>query len=111
MDRERERVIAANEALSRRVNEGIERGQWPGEEDRPAAYHCECARPDCNRLIELTPRAYEAVRDNPRRFVVAPGHVESDVETVVETAPNYLVVEKHGTAGRVAEARDPRDPS
>ncbi len=111
MDREREQVIAANEALSRRVNEGIERGQWPGEEDRPAAYHCECARPDCNRLIELTPREYEAVRDHPRRFVIAPGHERPDVETVVETTPDYLVVEKFGPAGELAEARDPRDSS
>jgi hypothetical protein len=108
MDRDAERVVAANEALSRCVNEGIERGQWPGEEDEPTAYRCECAQPDCNSLIKLTPRAYESVRSNPRHFVIAPGHERLDVETVIERDDGYLVIEKHGAAGTVADATDPR---
>ena len=108
MQRSREQILAANEAVAREVNEGIERGHWPGEEHLPAAYKCECARIDCNRLIELTPTEYEAVRGHARCFLVAPGHEDPRVETVVERTPEYLVVEKRGAAGAVAEATDPR---
>jgi hypothetical protein len=105
----REQIIAANEALSREVNEGIKRGQWPGEEDQVATYRCECAEPDCNLLIRLTPRRYELVRAHPRHFLVSPGHERPEVETVIERTPAYLVVEKRGAAGAIAEATDPRE--
>jgi hypothetical protein len=108
MDQARDQIIAANEALSREVNEGIDRGQWPGEEDRVTAYRCECAQAGCNRLIELTPREYDGVRAESRHFLVVPGHERPDVETVIKKTSGYLVVEKHGTAGAVADATDPR---
>ena len=109
MDRDRERLVAANEALARRVNDAIERGHWPGEEDQGAAYRCECTRLDCNRLLELTPAEYERVRAHPRRFVVFPGHECPEVESVIRAMPAYVVVAKRGEAGAVAEAADPRD--
>ncbi len=109
MDRDREQLVAANEALARRVNEAIERGQWPGEEDQRTAYRCECPRFDCNQLIELTPADYEQIRAHPRRFVVFPGHERPEVETVIRVTPAYVVVAKGGEAGAVAEATDPRD--
>jgi hypothetical protein len=99
---------AANEATIRDVNEGIERGQWPGEEDTPVGFRCECARLGCNQLIELTVREYEEVRANPRRFVVVPGHELDAVETLIETRPGYLIVEKQDRAGEVAEEHDRR---
>ena len=108
MTRDSDRVVALNESLAREVNEAIERGQWPGERDARASFRCECTRLDCNLLIEVTPRHYEQVRANPRRFIVAPGHERLDVEAVVETTPGYLVVEKSEGAGAVAEATDPR---
>jgi hypothetical protein len=100
--------IAENEALFREVNEAIERGQWPGEEDSSTAYRCECARLDCNQLVSLTPKEYERVRTKPRRFVVLPGHEEPGVETVVASGDGYVVVEKLDEAARLAEASDPR---
>lgn len=105
---ELERRIAGNEALFREVNEAIARGQWPGEEDASVGFRCECARLGCNTVIELTMRDYERVRTNPRRFVLAVGHELAIGETVVLRGPAYLVVEKLGEAGRVAEARDRR---
>jgi len=104
----KQRRAAANEATIRDVNEGIERGQWPGEEDSPVGFRCECARLGCNRLIELTVREYEEIRAHPRRFVLVPGHEFPDVETVVETGPRYVIVEKLDQAGEVAEQHDPR---
>ena len=108
MEGKKQQRAAANEAPIRDVNEGIERGQWPGEEDTPVGFRCECARLGCNRLIELTVREYETIRSNPRRFVLAPGHEFREVEVVVEATPRYVIVEKQDQAGEVAEAHDPR---
>jgi hypothetical protein len=108
MDEGAERRAGATEATFRNVNEGIERGQWPGEEDVPAGFRCECARTGCNALVELTVREYERIRSHPRRFVVAAGHELPEVETVVATEPGYVVVEKRDDAGVVAQATDPR---
>jgi hypothetical protein len=104
----KQRRAAANEATIRDVNEGIERGQWPGEEDTPVGFRCECARLGCNRLIELSVREYEEIRDHPRRFVVAPGHEYPEAEVVVQASRGYVIVEKRNEAGEVAEAHDPR---
>jgi hypothetical protein len=104
----KQRQAAANEATIRDVNEGIERGQWPGEEDTPVGFRCECARLGCNRLIELTVREYEEIRAHPRRFVVLPGHELAEFETVVEARPGYFIVEKQDQAGEVAEQHDRR---
>jgi hypothetical protein len=43
------------------------------------------------------------VRSHPRRFVVLPGHEETAIESIVEVYPGYVVVEKRGEAGRIAE--------
>jgi hypothetical protein len=108
MDKDMQQRIAANESTFRDVNEGIARGQWPGEQDAPAGYRCECARLGCTELIELTPRDYEAIRSNPRHFIVVPGHELPGAEKVVARRDGYLVVEKVDEAGRTAEATDPR---
>src|SRR5579884_3136933 len=108
MEDELERRLARNEAVFRQINEGIERGQWPGEEDRPVGFRCECAQLGCTDVIELSVAEYEQVRANPRRFIVRPGHEQLAVELVVETRPGYLVVEKVAKAGEAADASDPR---
>ena len=104
----KQRQAGANEATIRDVNEGIERGQWPGEEDTPVGFRCECAQLGCNQLIELTVREYEQIRSHPRRFVVVPGHESAEVEAVLEARPGYLIVEKLDLAGEVAEEHDRR---
>jgi hypothetical protein len=101
----RHEVVAGNEPMHRRVNEAIERGRWPGEDDA-TSFRCECARRGCSSLIELTPEQYEMLRAHPRRFVVVPGHEQPDVETVVATRPGYVIVEKRDEAGAVAKPRD-----
>jgi hypothetical protein len=99
---------AAHESVFRSVNESIERGQWPGDDSDAVAFRCECARLGCNELVPLTRGAYEQVRANPRWFVMAAGHQMPRVETVVSTHPGYIVVEKRGDAGDLAETMDPR---
>jgi len=108
MERELKERLAANEDTFREINEGIKRGQWPGEERAPTSFRCECARLGCNLLIDLSPEEYERVREHSRRFIVARGHELPDVETVVEVSEGYAVVEKRGEAGEVEEILDPR---
>ncbi len=108
MNAELERRIGRNEGLFRRVNEAIARGLWPGEETRRVAFRCECARLDCNTPIRVTPAEYEQVRAHSRRFLLARGHEIPDAETVIETHPTHVVVEKRAEAAVVAERTDPR---
>ena len=109
MANDTEQRIARNEAVFREINEGIRRGRWPGEEDSISGFRCECASLGCTQMLPLSFREYERVRQHPRRFSVAPGHERLEVEAVVERQTSYLVVQKLGRAGEVAEASDPRD--
>lgn len=109
MDRDLQQRIANNEDTFRDVNESIARGQWPGEPGQAIGFRCECARLGCNVLIELTPREYERVRRNGRRFVLVAGHEIPEAEAVVERADGYVVVEKRDEAGRRAERLDDID--
>jgi hypothetical protein len=103
--------LGLNEALFRSINERIEAGTWPASRDEVTAFRCECAALGCNLLLEMTLAEYEAVRRHPRHFLVVPGHELPGVEVVVTRTDNYLVVEKFGEAGEVAEDTDPRDDS
>jgi hypothetical protein len=100
-----EQRVAMNEVTFRNVNEAIDTGGRPGA----APYFCECGRVGCNQMVELTPRQYEAVRANPRRFFVLPGHEVLEAERIVADRGNHLVVEKTSAAGEIAEDTDPRD--
>jgi len=108
MNGELQERLGANESVFREINEAIERGQWPGDEAIDVGFRCECARLGCNRMIELPLSAYERVRENPRRFIIVPGHEVPEVETVVEVFSGYAVVEKRGQAAERAEKSDPR---
>jgi hypothetical protein len=99
----RQQRAAENEALSRQVNEAIEESQPPGTQDSSAEFLCECAHQYCTCLLKLTPREYDSIHAHPRRFIVLSGHEDQEVETVVETRTDYLIVEKRGEAGKQAE--------
>jgi hypothetical protein len=107
VDDETELRVARNETIFRDVNEAIQSGRWPGDSDA-AAFRCECGLFGCARLLELEIAEYERIRSHPRRFVVAVDHNLPEAETVVERHAGYLVIEKEGRAGEVAEATDPR---
>ncbi len=100
----RQQRAAENEALSRQVNQAIEETQPPGGEDSTAEFLCECAYQYCTCLLKLTPREYDRIHAHPRRFIVLSGHEDQEVETVVETHTDYLIVEKNGEDGEQAEA-------
>jgi hypothetical protein len=99
-----EQRAARNEALFREVNKNIavleeQHGSAPLE----PVYLCECANAGCAEQLAVEPDAYRRVRENPRRFFLVPGHEDPQIERVVERHPGYLVVEKTGIAGAVAE--------
>ncbi len=108
MDEKKQARVAESESTFRDVNERIQMSheQWGGAE--PQEFLCECGELGCTERTELTLEEYEAIRADPARFAILPGHQISSVERVVEEHDRFWVVEKIGSAGEVAEARDPR---
>jgi hypothetical protein len=104
----REERLAQNEVMFREVNERIrEVSAHVGALDSGPEFLCECANEDCLERIRLSPAEYESLRSEPRRFVVLRGH-ETEIERVVADRGRYLIVEKLGEAGEIAERGDPR---
>jgi hypothetical protein len=100
----REARIGRNESFFRDSNELVVE-----ESDRPYPdIICECAKLGCVARVQIRRDEYEAVREQGDRFVVAPGHEDGSVETVIERHPTYFVVRKHGQAGETALELDPR---
>jgi hypothetical protein len=99
---------AQNEAVFREINERIEAGHWPDDRGKLVAFRCECGELGCNVLIDVTLDAYERVRADARHFLVSPGHEIPAIESVVDRQAGYVVVEKKGIAGQIAEETDPR---
>ncbi|HEY7398153.1 MAG TPA: hypothetical protein VH538_07620, partial [Gaiellaceae bacterium] len=94
---EREVRAARNQALFRAVNDKIvELNESWGVLAGTMSIACECSQLDCTAMLEIGPAAYEAVRGDPRTFVVLPDHVEADVERVVGNHDGYAVVEVLG---------------
>jgi hypothetical protein len=85
VDAARDERRARNEALFREVNERIEElSSDESEQEASLEVVCECGRNDCTELLEVTRAQYEAVRSDPRRFLVLPGHEHTDTARVVE---------------------------
>lgn len=111
---ERGKRLGANEALFREVNERVAEVVEGFVEREPAIgpvdFMCECGNRDCTEPITgMTLAEYQAVRADPTRFLVKPGHERREIERVVEEHPSYLVVAKRDPdAEAVAVATDPR---
>lgn len=108
---ERTRRIAENEALFRDLNEevgAVAHSFSAGGESRTFDFLCECGDPACAQRVPVALTTYEELRGSPLRFVVVPGHEIPDVERVVETREQYMVVEKFGESAEIARDRDPR---
>jgi hypothetical protein len=105
---EREVRAARNQALFRAVNEKMRKlNEDVASLTGSFTIACECADTNCLEMIEISTDDYLAVRGEPRRFVVLPGHVIVDVETVLREGDTYAVVEKKETAAQVAELLAP----
>jgi hypothetical protein len=105
---DRQARIGENEALFREVNETVASAATARAVSEPIVFLCECATGTCAESVPLYREEYEQVRAVPERFLVTPGHVQPEVERVVEEHRDYWVVEKFGEAADVAEETDPR---
>ncbi len=104
---QRDARAAQNQSLFREVNERLrELGDALGEGLPNTEFVCECTDESCDARVRVTHPDYEAVRAVPTRFIVAPGHVDPEVERVVDERPGFTVVEKLGEAGDLADELD-----
>jgi hypothetical protein len=107
VDRQTEERIARNDATFRDANEHVRAAASAlGVDDDQLPFICECAEPSCTEVVLLAPESYARIRAHPRHFLNVPGHevAAQGSVAVVETHAEYLVVEKIGHAGEVAEA-------
>jgi uncharacterized protein (DUF1499 family) len=95
--------LAQNEDFFREVNARInEKAESHGLDSHKYEFFCECSDARCMERVKLTVEEYEHIRAEPTRFVVRNNHVIREIEHVVESVPDHMVIEKHGEAGRVA---------
>ena len=110
MDSRADRV-AKNEAMHRAVNREIENvaedfGERGGD---TIDVLCECGQPGCTSLLSLTIADYDRVHGQRDRFIVAHGHMDPELERVVEESGEYLVVDKFGEAEATDEEEERRE--
>jgi hypothetical protein len=89
-----------NEALFREVNDRIADMSIATD---LVEFICECGDKTCLTTFRVEIGVYRDVREHEHRFLVAPGHSDPAVETVVLRRDDFVVVEKHGVAAEVAD--------
>jgi hypothetical protein len=100
--------VAMNQARFREANEEIEpRAVIAGVETVP--FICECADPNCTKIIRVTTGEYETVRADPVLFLNAPGHEAHSGEygEVVARNNRFVITKKIGDAGKIVRSLDP----
>ena len=101
--------IGMNQARFREANEEIEpRAVVAGVEMVP--FICECAAPDCTKIVRVSTREYEAVRADPVLFLNALGHEvhSGEYAEVVSRNERFVVTRKIGDAAQIVKSLDPR---
>lgn len=111
MARDRAERVALTEAAFRIANERMARWEEHLTDGGAASFYCECALEDCREEIRLTRDQYEAIRSDPSRFAVVPGHLIPDLETEIESHPGYAVIEKPRALRPLLDEVDPRTES
>jgi hypothetical protein len=101
---EREHRVAENQSIFRDVNEV----RPVAAEDEWVEFLCECGDLVCTERVTLTQAEYEAIRADPRQFLLLPGHELLESEEVVTRNERFLLVRKFGEAGEIAEELDTR---
>lgn len=100
-----EERLAANEAFFRELNERIREAVGSqGRDGHLYEFICECADTQCAERIAMPVTEYERIRADPTRFLLAPGHDDQNVEVVLDSRPDRVVVQKIGRAAEVVRA-------
>jgi hypothetical protein len=108
MNEDRQERLAKNESLFRTLNENIRGLASTLHGGEPFEFICECSTSGCFERLSLTLGEYERIRADGTHFLLADGHEDIEIEQVIAHQPGYVVVEKDGVAGLVAEDDDPR---
>ena len=74
----------------------------------PFEFICECSTSGCFERLSLTLPEYGRIRQDGTHFLLADGHEDIEIEQVIAHRNGYVVVEKDGVAGLVAEDDNPR---
>jgi hypothetical protein len=103
--------IAHNQSTFRDANERIEAAASSIDPTiDPIPFICECGDRTCVELLTLDGKVYEEVREHARRFFCISGHqrlaVDAGAAVVIAEFPGYVICEKIGRAGQVAEDRE-----
>ena len=80
-----------NEKILEQVNQVIPEGN---RELFMVSFVCECSDETCHQRIELTVEQFHRYSTNPKRFIIIPGHEQSDIEQIIEHFPFFDIVEK-----------------
>jgi hypothetical protein len=102
-----EERAARNEVLFREANEKLGEKRQELDLDGRTPFLCECGDPTCTELIRLALEDYEHVRSHASWFLIAAGHQAQNARPA-EDHGSYVIVEKFGLAGRIAEEENPR---
>jgi hypothetical protein len=88
----REARHAKNQALFREVNERIAElaGTWWSGQHLQII--CECANTGCTERLDVPLSEYQRVRTRLDLFLIMPGHLVPEAESVIEQHPGYDVI-------------------
>jgi hypothetical protein len=86
-------IVAGTVASVHRAMNERRRALEPPTEDAMLRCECECHRVECFVTFRISVEAYEEVRVDDDRFVVAPGH-QSPGESIISTTSTYVVIHK-----------------
>jgi len=104
----RDERLALNEALFRTANERMAAWEEIQRAKGTELYFCECADPECRQKVRLPTSDYERIRADSCHFFVVPGHEVPDIETVIESHDDWVVIEKQAKVREIVERTDPR---
>ena len=102
-----ERRDAWNEADFRAFNERVRAVSYADAlGDQLLSFVCECSDLNCFERVHVQLSVYDSVRARSRHFLIRRGH-QGPVEEVVRRGDGFMIVEKQGIAGRIADVADP----
>ncbi len=79
------------------------------DSDASAQFVCECGYLNCTEPVWIPLDAYERLRTEPRRYLIAVNHEDPETETVITLGADHAIVETlAGEASRLAVSTDPR---
>ncbi len=112
-----QRRMAENEAYFRQANtsvvESLKNLQEIADTDKssyslpdlniPIGFYCECSDENCRQRIRVKPSFYEKVHKNNSQFILCPGHHAPEIERIMKSEKNYIIVEKYITPPKKAD--------